>query len=461
MFISVFEMFKIGIGPSSSHTLGPMKAAKSFVDELESSGLIDRVDRVSAEVFGSLSLTGKGHATDNAIIMGLAGNVPETVDIDMIPIMLDKIRATNKLCIGASQKEVNFDGEGGIAFSNEFHPAHENTMSLTAYCGEEIVLTKAYCSIGGGFVVPADEIDKRCDTHQPVPYPFPTADALLRLCNQHDLSIPELAMANEVEAHGEEAVRAHLAKVYEVMQEGIKRGLDADGVLPGPMRIPRRAHALKERLDAHKEKGNFGPLTSMNWVDMIALAVSETNASGGRVVTAPTNGACGVVPAVLAYYDEFIEKVGEKEYADYFLTCTQIGALFKMNASISGAEVGCQGEVGVACSMAAAGLAQLMGGTPAQVCSAAEIAMEHNLGLTCDPICGQVQVPCVERNAMGAVKAINAATMAMNRDSDPAVSLDAVISTMYQTGKDMDTKYRETSAGGLAKVVFPVLLPCS
>lgn len=461
MFISIFEMFKIGIGPSSSHTLGPMKAAKAFVDELETAELIDLVDRVDADVYGSLSLTGKGHATDNAIIMGLAGYEPETVDIDMIPVFLDKVRATKKLHIGASQKEVDFAGEEGITFHNDFHPAHENTMAITAYRGDEVVLTKAYCSIGGGFVVPASEIDKRCTTHQPVPFPFPTADALLRLCAKNDMSIPELAMANEIEAHGEEAVRTHMAKVWDVMKEGIERGLNAEGVLPGPMRVPRRAHALKHRIDAHEERGLVGPLSTMNWVNMIALAVSETNASGGRVVTAPTNGACGIVPAVLAYYDKYVAPVGEKEYSDYFLTCTQIGALYKMNASISGAEVGCQGEVGVACSMAAAGLAQLMGGTPAQVCSAAEIGMEHNLGLTCDPICGQVQVPCVERNAIGAVKAINAATMAMNRDSDPAVSLDAVIATMYATGKDMDCKYRETSEGGLAKVVFPVLLPCS
>ncbi|MFV8382055.1 L-serine ammonia-lyase [Corynebacterium hindlerae] len=461
MFISIFEMFKIGIGPSSSHTLGPMKAAKSFVDELEASELISMVDRVSAEVYGSLSLTGKGHATDNAIIMGLAGFEPETVDIDQMPIFLDTVRSTNKLNIGSSQKEVAFDGENGIVFRSDFHPAHENTMSLTAYRGEEEVLTKFYCSIGGGFVMPASEIGKRCDTHQPVPYPYPTADALLRLCNQKGLSIPELAMANEIAAHGEQKVREHMARVWEVMQEGIDRGLHTDGVLPGPMRIPRRAAALKHRIESKDAPHRLGALESVNWVNMIAFAVSETNAAGGRVVTAPTNGACGIVPAVLAYYDKFVEKVTPDSYADYFLTCTQIGALYKMNASISGAEVGCQGEVGVACSMAAAGLAQLLGGTPAQVCSAAEIAMEHNLGLTCDPICGQVQVPCVERNAIGAVKAINSATMAINRDSEPAVSLDSVIATMYATGKDMDNKYRETSAGGLAKVVFPVLLPCS
>ncbi|MEJ5928661.1 L-serine ammonia-lyase [Corynebacterium sp. H128] len=461
MFISIFEMFKIGIGPSSSHTLGPMKAAKAFVDELESSELIDVVDRVEAAVYGSLSLTGKGHATDDAIIMGLAGFEPETVDIDQIPIFLDTVRATSKIQIGSSQKEVDFDGENGIIFHNDFHPAHENTMSVTAYRGDEVILTKAYCSIGGGFIVPADEVGKRCTTHQPVPYPFPTADTMLRLCEKHNISIPELAMANEIEAHGEAAVKAHMAKVWNVMQEATERGEKAEGVLPGPMRIPRRAKALKERLESHQETGKVGPLTSVNWVNMIAIAVCETNASGGRVVTAPTNGACGVVPAVLAYYNEFIAPVGEKEYADYFLTCTQIGALYKMNASISGAEVGCQGEVGVACSMAAAGLAQLLGATPEQVCIAAEIGMEHNLGLTCDPICGQVQVPCVERNAIGAVKAINSATMAMNRESAPAVSLDAVITTMYATGKDMSYKYRETSSGGLAKVVFPVLLPCS
>ncbi|WJY89377.1 L-serine ammonia-lyase [Corynebacterium confusum] len=457
MFVSIFEMFKIGIGPSSSHTLGPMKAGRQFVDELERAEIIDRVDRIHAEVYGSLSLTGKGHATDDAIIMGVAGNEPETVDIDEMPVFLSKVRATNKLEIGSAQRMVDFDD---IVFRSDFHPAHENTMSLTAYNGDEVIMEKFYCSIGGGFIVEAEEVGGACAPHQPVPYAYPTAAALLDLCRRHDLSIPELAMANEIEAHGEEAVREHMAKVWDVMKEGIQRGITTEGTLPGKLHVPRRAAVLYKRL-TEKPNGGNDPLSAMSWLNVYGLAVNEVNASGGRVVTAPTNGACGIVPAVLAYYDKFVAPVDEDTYRDYFLTCTQVGALFKMNASISGAEVGCQGEVGVACSMAAAGLAQLMGGTPEQVCAAAEIGMEHNLGLTCDPVCGQVQVPCIERNAVGAVKAVNAARMALERESDPTVSLDNVIETMYQTGKDMNSKYRETSEGGLATVLFPRLLPCS
>lgn len=458
MFISTFDMFKIGIGPSSSHTLGPMKAGKAFVDELDSLGVIQEVTRVQADIYGSLALTGKGHATDNAIILGLAGNVPETVDVDAMPIFLERVRTNEQLCLRCGAKEVEFPNDRGIIFHEECLPLHENGMTLTAFDGDRIVLAKTYYSIGGGFIVDAESFGKQSGEVVNVPFEFHSAEELLEHCRRENKSIPEIAWANELAVRSRNEIDHHLVKVWDVMQSGIWRGSHSEGVLPGALHVPRRAAALRKRL----ENGDFNdPLVIMSWINMYALAVNEENALGGRVVTAPTNGACGVIPAVLSYYDQFVKEVDRDTFEDFFLTCTQIGALYKMNASISGAEVGCQGEVGVACSMAAAGLAQLMGGTPEQVCSAAEIGMEHNLGLTCDPVCGQVQVPCIERNAVAAVTAVNSARMALQRESEPTVSLDNVITTMYQTGKDMSAKYRETSLGGLATVVMPEMLPCN
>ena len=456
MFISIFDMFKIGIGPSSSHTLGPMKAGKAFVDELKEKDLFDKVTRVQANVYGSLSLTGIGHSTDKAILLGLAGEEPETVDIDGISEFMKNVRSSEKLMLGGS-REVEFPKDGGFFFHDEYLPMHENGMCLIAFAGEEDILHKTYYSVGGGFIVKQEDFAKRTDAKVDIPFPYASAAEMLELCEKNNMTLPELGLANELALRSEEEVNEHLGKVRDVMYTGIKRGSATDGPLPGSLLVPRRAAALKRRLEQSEPHDG---LNILSWVNMFALAISEENASCGRVVTAPTNGACGVVPAVLAYYDKFVEPVTTEMFADYIFACNQIASLYKMNASISGAEVGCQGEVGVACSMAAGGLAQLMGATPEQVCIAAEIGMEHKLGLTCDPVLGQVQVPCIERNAVAAVDSITSARMALERESKPCVSLDEVIWTMYKTGKDMNAKYRETSQGGLALAVHPPVPVC-
>lgn len=456
MFISIFDMFKIGIGPSSSHTLGPMKAGKAFVDELKEKDLFDKVTRVQANVYGSLSLTGIGHSTDKAILLGLAGEEPETVDIDGISEFMKNVRSSEKLMLGGSH-EVEFPKDGGFYFHDEYLPMHENGMCLIAFAGEEDILHKTYYSVGGGFIVKQEDFAKRTDAKVDIPFPYASAAEMLELCEKNNMTLPELGLANELALRSEEEVNEHLRKVRDVMFTGIERGSATDGPLPGSLLVPRRAAALKRRLEQSEPHDG---LNILSWVNMFALAISEENASCGRVVTAPTNGACGVVPAVLAYYDKFVEPVTTEMFADYIFACNQIASLYKMNASISGAEVGCQGEVGVACSMAAGGLAQLMGATPEQVCIAAEIGMEHKLGLTCDPVLGQVQVPCIERNAVAAVDSITSARMALERESKPCVSLDEVIWTMYKTGKDMNAKYRETSQGGLALAVHPPVPVC-
>ena len=456
MFISIFDMFKIGIGPSSSHTLGPMKAGKAFVDELKEKDLFDKVTRVQANVYGSLSLTGIGHSTDKAILLGLAGEEPETVDIDGISEFMKNVRSSEKLMLGGSH-EVEFPKDSGFYFHDEYLPMHENGMCLIAFAGEEDILHKTYYSVGGGFIVKQEDFAKRTDAKVDIPFPYASAAEMLELCEKNNMTLPELGLANELALRSEEEVNEHLGKVRDVMYTGIKRGSATDGPLPGSLLVPRRAAALKRRLEQSEPHDG---LNILSWVNMFALAISEENASCGRVVTAPTNGACGVVPAVLAYYDKFVEPVTTEMFADYIFACNQIASLYKMNASISGAEVGCQGEVGVACSMAAGGLAQLMGATPEQVCIAAEIGMEHKLGLTCDPVLGQVQVPCIERNAVAAVDSITSARMALERESKPCVSLDEVIWTMYKTGKDMNAKYRETSQGGLALAVHPPVPVC-
>ena len=456
MFISIFDMFKIGIGPSSSHTLGPMKAGKAFVDELKEKDLLDKVTRVQANVYGSLSLTGIGHSTGKAILLGLAGEEPETVDIDGISEFMKNVRSSEKLMLGGSH-EVEFPKDGGFYFHDEYLPMHENGMCLIAFAGEEDILHKTYYSVGGGFIVKQEDFAKRTDAKVDIPFPYASAAEMLELCEKNNMTLPELGLANELALRSEDEVNEHLRKVRDVMYTGIERGSATDGPLPGSLLVPRRAAALRRRLEQSEPHDG---LNILSWVNMFALAISEENASCGRVVTAPTNGACGVVPAVLAYYDKFVEPVTTEMFADYIFACNQIASLYKMNASISGAEVGCQGEVGVACSMAAGGLAQLMGATPEQVCIAAEIGMEHKLGLTCDPVLGQVQVPCIERNAVAAVDSITSARMALERESKPCVSLDEVIWTMYKTGKDMNAKYRETSQGGLALAVHPPVPVC-
>ncbi|WP_338628127.1 L-serine ammonia-lyase [Yersinia intermedia] len=447
--ISVFDMFKIGIGPSSSHTVGPMKAGKEFADLLVTQGLMPSVTRVAVDVYGSLSLTGKGHHTDIAIIMGLAGNMPDTVDIDSIPAFIRDVELRQKLMLANGLHEVDFPREGGMVFRSDNLPLHENGMQIHAFAGNEKVLSKTYYSIGGGFIVDEEHFGKAAVNAVSVPYPFNSAEEILANCEQTGMSISGMVMQNELAMHSKEEIEAYFTAIWQTMRACIDRGLNTEGVLPGPLRVPRRASALR-RLLVSSDKLSSDPMNVIDWVNMFALAVNEENAAGGRVVTAPTNGACGIVPAVLAYYDHFIEPVTPEIFIRYFLSSGAVGILYKMNASISGAEVGCQGEVGVACSMAAAGLAELLGASPVQVCIAAEIGMEHNLGLTCDPVAGQVQVPCIERNAIASVKAINSARMAMRRTSEPRVSLDKVIETMFETGKDMNAKYRETSRGGLA-----------
>ncbi|MBB1202600.1 L-serine ammonia-lyase [Enterobacteriaceae bacterium 89] len=451
--ISAFDIFKIGIGPSSSHTVGPMNAGKSFIDRLAGSAQFSQMDRLSVDLYGSLSLTGKGHATDVAIVMGLAGNTPQNVDIDSIPGFMQNVADSGLLAVAQGTRTVNFSLNPDMTFHDEALPRHENAMRITAWKAQEVLLSKTYYSIGGGFIVDEEQFGQAHEVETPVPFAFRSASELLTLCQRNGLSVSGLMMQNELALRSKEEIDAGFASLWAVMLAGIERGMNTEGVLPGPLNVPRRAVALRRMLVASDSLSN-DPMNVIDWINMFALAVSEENAAGGRVVTAPTNGACGIIPAVLAYYDKFRRPVNANSIARYLLAASAIGALYKMNASISGAEVGCQGEIGVACSMAAAGLTELLGGSPAQVCIAAEIAMEHNLGLTCDPVAGQVQIPCIERNAINAVKAVNAARMALHRTSEPRVSLDKVIETMYETGKDMNTKYRETSRGGLAiKVV--------
>ena len=447
--ISAFDIFKIGIGPSSSHTVGPMNAGKSFIDLLVSSGELFRTTHIVVDLYGSLSLTGKGHATDVAIMMGLAGNSPQNVNIDSIAGFTQEVARTGRLPVAEGTHIVDFSPDENILFHSETLPRHENGMRITAWHGNETLLSKTYYSIGGGFIVDEEHFGKAASDEVNVPYPFTSAKEMLDYCHETGLSLSGMVMQNELALHSKQEIEEYFADVWQTMRACIDRGINTEGVLPGPLRVPRRASALRRLLVASDKLSN-DPMNVIDWVNMFALAVNEENAAGGRVVTAPTNGACGIVPAVLAYYDHFIEPVTPDIYIRYFMACGAIGALYKMNASISGAEVGCQGEVGVACSMAAAGLAELLGASPEQVCVAAEIGMEHNLGLTCDPVAGQVQVPCIERNAIASVKAINASRMAMRRTSAPRVSLDKVIETMYETGKDMNAKYRETSRGGLA-----------
>jgi L-serine dehydratase len=434
-----------------------MKASRFFVDELQGKGLLSSVTRVSVDMYGSLSLTGKGHYTDRAIIMGLAGNLPDTVDIDAIPAFIEDVTKRERLLLGSGtgqRHEVDFSHVEGIRFHPENLPLHENGFEIHAFSKEKEIYSNTYYSIGGGFIVDAAHFgqDTNDGASGDAPYPFESGAELLACCKETGLSVSSLVLRNELALHSLPEIERYFSSVWNVMKTTMERGMNTEGMLPGGLKIIRRAAPLRHLLEATDHYTN-DPMKIIDWVNMFALAMSEENAVGGRVVTAPTNGSCGVIPAVLAYYDRFVEPLATELLIRFFMAAGAIGFLFKQNASISGAEVGCQGEVGVACSMAAAGLTELMGGSPIQVTGAAEIAMEHNLGLTCDPVAGLVQAPCIERNAIGAVKAINAARMATRRTTPPRVSLDEVIETMYQTGKDMNAKYRETAAGGLARTV--------
>ena len=451
--LSVFDMFSVGIGPSSSHTVGPMRAAREFVEQLEENGQLNNTTYIKTELYGSLGQTGIGHGSGKAMILGLLGDKPETIDPDTVAEKLTNIEQSQKINL-FGKKVANFPNKDAIVFHRrKTLPLHSNGMTLFAYNGDELLFEQTYYSIGGGFIVKHEEFEQQKQeakeevAAKPVPYEFSTGQELLDMCVDNGLSIPALMMANEVVFQSEDVIKSELVNLWEVMEACIERGIRTEGILPGGLKVKRRAPSLNRKLEAEQSND---PLTVMDWVNLFALAVNEENADGGRVVTAPTNGAAGIIPAVLMYYHKFVKPLDEELVVRYLLTAGAIGILYKKNASISGAEVGCQGEVGVACSMAAGGLAELLGASVEQVENAAEIGMEHNLGLTCDPVGGLVQVPCIERNAMGAVKAINAARLALRGTGGQKVSLDKVIKTMWDTGNDMKSKYKETARGGLA-----------
>jgi L-serine dehydratase len=443
--ISIFDIFKIGIGPSSSHTVGPMKAARAFADILAAGGTA--VSALEVTLYGSLAYTGKGHGTDSAIILGLAGSEPETIDPDSVAERLRQIHRERRLEI-PGVGAIDFDAREQLVFDyGEELPRHTNGMRFRALGpGAEPVLDEVYYSLGGGFIARGDEPEPASHSGEPRHF-FDSSESLLQLCAQSDCSIAELVLDNELQWQGRDKIERSIDAIWQAMEGCIERGLRTAGVLPGTMAVARRAPKLRQRLEARTQAS---PLDAMEWVNAYAIAVNEENAAGGRVVTSPTNGAAGIIPAVLKYYLRFVPGANAAGVRTFLLTAGAIGILYKVNASISGADMGCQGEVGVACSMAAAGLAAVLGGTNDHVEEAAEIGMEHNLGLTCDPIGGLVQIPCIERNAMGAVKAINAAKLAMHGDGTHKVTLDQVIETMRQTGLDMSSSYKETSQGGLA-----------
>ncbi len=453
MAVSVFDLFKIGIGPSSSHTVGPMKAVFMFLQGLKEEGRLDQVISLKAELFGSLAATGKGHGSDKAVMLGIEGETPEGVDTSIVEARIAHIR---------EHKSISLLGERDIEFVESEHlimnkraslPYHPNGMRFTAFGEGGVALrTRLYYSVGGGFVLDEQSAgsNKIVPDTTPLPYEFTSSVQLLEHCQKHQLSISQVMLENEKVWRTEAEIRAGLLDIWAVMQACVERGCQSEGILPGGLKVKRRAAELHRKLVQRPESAMRDPLNVMDWVNLYALAVNEENAAGGRVVTAPTNGAAGIIPSVLHYYDRFVTSASEDGVVRFLLTAGAIGVLYKEGASISGAEVGCQGEVGVACSMAAGALTEVTGGTPEQVENAAEIGMEHNLGLTCDPIGGLVQIPCIERNAMGAVKAINASRMALRGDGKHFVSLDKVIKTMKATGADMKTKYKETARGGLA-----------
>ncbi len=453
MAISVFDLFSIGIGPSSSHTVGPMRAAQQFVQGLKDDKLLDQVARVKADLYGSLGATGKGHGSDKAVMLGLEGELPETIDTGGAGARLESIR---------SSKQLNLSGEHAINFNEtrqlimhrrESLPFHSNGMTFCAYDAQDNELRKStFYSVGGGFIVDetAAGADRIVEDDTRLPYPFLSAVDLLIHCANHDISISDVMMENEKTWRSEKEIRQGLLGIWKVMRDCVNNGCRNEGILPGGMKVKRRAADLSRKLRGQPGITYKDSLVTLDWVNLWALAVNEENAAGGRVVTAPTNGAAGIIPAVMHYYQHFYPAADDDGIVRFLLTAGAIGILYKENASISGAEVGCQGEVGSACSMAAGALTEVLGGTPEQVENAAEIGMEHNLGLTCDPVGGLVQVPCIERNAMASVKAINAARISMRGDGQHFVSLDKVIKTMRETGADMKTKYKETARGGLA-----------
>jgi L-serine dehydratase len=451
MAISVFDLFSIGIGPSSSHTVGPMRAARTFVTGLYADDLLERTATVHAELFGSLGATGHGHGSDKAVLLGLEGEDPETVDTGSVAARVEAVRASGRLKL-LGRHEIEFDADEHLVLHRrKALPYHPNGMTFTAEDASRSVLrSRTYYSVGGGFVVDENAAagDRIVPDTTPLPLPFSTGAELLDRCRESGFSISDVMLANEKEWRTEDEIVSGLLRIWQVMQECVAEGCETEGVLPGGLKVPRRASALHRRLSS--DRYSVDPLKVMDWVNLFALAVNEQNASGGRIVTAPTNGAAGIIPAVLHYYSRFCPAASDDGVVRFLLTAGAIGVLYKENASISGAEVGCQGEVGSACSMAAAGLCEVLGGTPEQVENAAEIAMEHNLGLTCDPVGGLVQIPCIERNAMASVKAINASRMALHGDGKHVVTLDKVIKTMRETGADMKVKYKETSRGGLA-----------
>nr|WP_298174594.1 L-serine ammonia-lyase [uncultured Pseudomonas sp.] len=453
MAISVFDLFKIGIGPSSSHTVGPMRAAVLYVGALRERRLLERVGRVQVRLYGSLSATGVGHGSDRAVVMGLMGEWPDRIDPSSIAPRIEALLASGRLSLDG-QVQIAFDWQRDMLLLDENLPYHPNAMTLSAFAADgSLLYENTYYSVGGGFVVDEEQAASgQLDQDSTrLPYDFDSAEELLRLCKEHGLRVSELMMANEKAWRSEEEIRSGLMRLWQAMRDCVDNGLKHEGILPGGLEVKRRAAKLHRSLQEMSRPNVIGStLSGMEWVNLFALAVNEENAAGGRMVTAPTNGAAGIIPAVLHYYVRFSPAVSEANVVDYLLAAAAIGILCKKNASISGAEVGCQGEVGSACAMAAAGLAEILGATPEQLENAAEIGLEHNLGLTCDPVGGLVQVPCIERNAIAAVKAINAAQMALRGDGEHFISLDRVIRTMRDTGADMHDKYKETSRGGLA-----------
>ncbi|MER5738857.1 L-serine ammonia-lyase [Streptomyces sp. NPDC002262] len=450
MAISVFDLFSIGIGPSSSHTVGPMRAARMFARRLRNEGLLAGTAKVRAELYGSLGATGHGHGTPKAVLLGLEGNSPRTVDVERADEEFERIKASGRInLLGAHEIPFSFDDDL-VLHRRKALPYHANGMTVFAYDAEGgLVLEKTYYSVGGGFVVDEDAVageNPIIPDDTVLKYPFRTGDELLRLTKETGLSISSLMLENEKAWRTEEEIRAGLLEIWRVMQACVSRGMSREGILPGGLKVRRRAATLARKLRSEGDPA----MHAMEWITLYAMAVNEENAAGGRVVTAPTNGAAGIIPAVLHYYMNFVPGADEDGIVRFLLAAGAVGMLFKENASISGAEVGCQGEVGSACSMAAGALAEVLGGSPEQVENAAEIGMEHNLGLTCDPVGGLVQIPCIERNGMAAVKAVTAAKMSMRGDGSHLVSLDKVIKTMKETGADMSVKYKETARGGLA-----------
>ena len=451
MALSVFDLFKIGIGPSSSHTVGPMRAAYAFIQVLNQRNELEKISKIDVFLFGSLSSTGVGHGTDHAVLFGLMGFEPETIDKAAADFLLAQVLHSQILQLN-THASIEFDYSRHIQFDDTPLPYHPNAMTIKAYQDEQVLYENTYYSVGGGFIVDEQQKDQNVAIEDvEVPYPFKSAQELLNLCDKHQLSVSQLMLENEKSWRTEAEIEQKILTIWDVMKSCIHNGVQHEGVLPGGLNVARRAKKIHQRLLENKNKNLIATtFTAMEWVNLFALAVNEENAAGGRVVTAPTNGAAGIIPAVLYYYFYFSKDLSSEKVVRFFLSAASIGILCKLNASISGAEVGCQGEVGSACAMASAGLAEILDGTPAQVEHAAEIGLEHNLGLTCDPVGGLVQIPCIERNAIAAVKAINAAQLALNDNGEHFISLDKVIQTMKETGRDMSEKYKETSKGGLA-----------